>query len=171
MCDVCSSLLSTPPESLISLWPIINVISWDMFKPQSGTSGSSHNKAQCSLTATISPKEHTHLLAHTHPMIQALSKAACFYALKRESDDALKSLTWWTVLFHHTHWMPFIVWMMEERFGFRSSWSPFEDNVFWLTVLLSLSVFDSTFPFIHLPLIVSLSIKRHLFKRPAAPLL
>lgn len=113
----------------------------------------------------------TRTLAHTHPMIQALSKAKCFYALKRESDDALESLTWWTVLFHHTHWMPFIVWMMEERFGFRSSWSPFEDDVFWLTVLLSLSVFNSAFPFIHLPLIVSLAIKRHLFKRPAAALL
>lgn len=165
MCDVCSSLLSTPPESLISLWPIINVISRDMFKPQSGTSGSSHNKANALWLQLSAPRNthtytHARMHKHTHALIQALSKARCFYALKRESDS-LESRTWWTVLFHSTHWMPFIVWMMEERFGFLSSWRnlPFEVNAFWLSVLLSRSVFNSIFPFIHLPLIVSFSIK------------
>lgn len=176
MCDVCSSLQSTPSESLSSVWPTINVVSLGEFRPQSGTSGSSHNKANAfdcyhqpwGTLAHIYTSAHIHKRAHTHTQVQ------------RYRIFTPKS--WCS-------WKPYLLSRVVSSFalnafyclddgrkigggGVLSFCSPFEVNVFWLTVLLSFSLFDGLFfPSILLPFIVSFSIKVHLFERSTASLL
>lgn len=160
MCDACSSLLCTP-ESLISLWPTINVNSLDMFRPQSGTSGSSHNKANALwLLPSALSNTHTHTQRY-RPWIKwhAFTPLKVMMLLKALPAEPCCFII-------HTECLLLSGWWKKD---WGVSFFLFEVNVFWRTVL-SFPRFNSLFspPSIYL-LMSHFPSKFTSFKRPMAP--